>query len=486
MASIIVGMRMRPMVGHEQGQKPCVDINGKDVSVIVDNLNEHDRSQHPNVGPWRFDVAMDSSDSSSSSFVSNDQCYELMGRPLVVQVLQGYNSCLFCYGQTGTGKTATIMGYPGLGPGLLPRMLEDLMGEAEKMRQQGCTVSCKVQMLEVYNEDIHDLLLDKQKWKDAKVKTRVLPKGVDVAGATEREVKSLAECEQILKEGDERKTVFPTKMNPGSSRGHMVFKLSLDKAGGPDGTKLHCEVYFADLAGHENIKQTAVTGDRLTELKHINSSLMYLQRAIHSLATASSKKGGNKDKVNFSVFRNSELTLLLANGLTGNSKAAVIVTLSPAAQHFETSLSSIEFGLEVKGIKLDVHSTVTIDPAAQMKKLEAEVASLKAQLAAALDGKPPPPPLISPGDEKPGDKKNSLRMSEKNSMKTSESMAMSVKPMSQENEELQREIIELKHENVRLRNRMRAVEAGEYDPTAKPSACRRLCYALGCQSKAHE
>merc|ERR1719331_1202168 len=252
----------------------------------------------------------------------------------------------------------------------------------------------------------------------------------------------------------------------------MVLKFSLEKLGGPDGMTLHSEVYFADLAGHESIKLTAVKGERLTELKHINSSLMYLQRAIHSLAVASSKrpaaakrtslstpdqdKGRGRssspspspgsrtmthtaseenscscktttrraiakekpDRVNYSVFRNSELTLLLANGLTGNSQAAVIVTLSPAAEHFETSLSSIEFGLEVKGIKLDVHSTMVVDPAVQIKRLEAEVASLKEQLSAALGGQPLPLSIASSDPAvvlgQPGDADEVKRLKEEN------------------------------------------------------------------------
>jgi hypothetical protein len=431
------------MVGHEEGQPPCLNIAGKEVSVIVDNLCRDDKAQHEHAGPWRFDVAMDSSDDKSPNFVSNDKCYEYMGKPLVDQVLNGYNSCLFCYGQTGTGKTATIMGYPELGKGLLPRMLDDLMEKAMEMRKDGCTVKMEVQMLEVYNEKINDLLMDRKHWDDVHIKTMVMPNGVLIKGASSIEVDSVEQCLKLVDEGQKRQTVAATLMNPRSSRGHMVLKFSLEKLGGPDGMTLHSEVYFADLAGHESIKLTAVKGERLTELKHINSSLMYLQRAIHSLAVGSSKrpaaakrsslstpdqdKGRGRspspspssrtmthtasekkpDRVNYSVFRNSELTLLLANGLTGNSKTAVIVTLSPAAEHFETSLSSIEFGLEVKGIKLDVHSTMVMDPAVQMKRLEAEVASLKEQLSAALGGQPLPlgiassDPAVVPGQ--PGD-----------------------------------------------------------------------------------
>lgn len=373
---------MRPMVGYERGEKPCIAFDGQRVSVIVDNLSQDDL-HYQQIGPWGFDYAMDSSQPGSASFCSNDGCYELMGKPLVETILKGFNACLFCYGQTGTGKTATIMGYPNVGIGLLPRVLGDIITEAEAVRKAGGAATLSVQMLEVHNEKIHDLLVEKELWEKTKIKTAVLPHGVQVKGASSRVVTTLAECKALLDEGDARKTVAATAMNPVSSRGHMVFKLILDKQSA-NGTKCHCEIYFADLAGHENIKMTAVEGERFTELKHINSSLMYLQRTIHSLAASRSAK------TNYSIFRNSELTLLLANGLTGNSVGRVIITLSPAARHFDTSLSSIEFAMEVKGIKMDVHSNVTMDPSAIIQQLEAEVETLKNQLGAAQNGQPVP------------------------------------------------------------------------------------------------
>merc|ERR1712048_1326443 len=188
--------------------------------------------------------------------------------------------------------------------------------EAVRMRGEGAEVKLLVQMFEVYNEKINDLLLDRKKWASAKVKTAVMPDGIIVKGAIEKEVNTVDECIKILDEGSERKTIAPTKMNPTSSRGHMVFKLTINKTGGADGLKLNSEIYFADLAGHENIKTTAVTGERLEELKHINSSLMYLQRAISDMAKSSGKKKKNA-KPNYAPFRNSELTLLMANGLIG-------------------------------------------------------------------------------------------------------------------------------------------------------------------------
>jgi len=269
-----------------------------------------------------------------------------------------------------------------------------------------------------------------------------LPSGVIVQGASERQVETLDECIKIMDEGTERKTVAATKMNPHSSRGHTVFKLTVEKTGGPDGKNLKAEVYFADLAGHENIKTTAVTGDRLTELKHINGSLMYLQRAISELARMSGSGKGRRGN-NYSPFRNSELTVLLANGLVGNSKAYVIVTLSPAAAHFDTSHDSIEFGLEVKGVKLEVSANVAVDPLQQVKALQAEVAQLKKALAEAQAGGPQPQPQSLPSPK--GKAKAKAKADQKGKAESND----------KEREQMQNEIAKLKEENAALLKKLK-------------------------------
>eukprot|EP00930_Biecheleria_cincta_P040102 TRINITY_DN2750_c0_g1_i1.p1 TRINITY_DN2750_c0_g1~~TRINITY_DN2750_c0_g1_i1.p1 ORF type:complete len:1671 (+),score=338.01 TRINITY_DN2750_c0_g1_i1:189-5201(+) len=382
--AILVGLRMRPLVDHEQGQLPCLGISGNRIDVISENLAQEDRGQHAGKGPYMFDIVMDSSNPASSDYVSNDKCYELMGRPLVEQAFKGYNTCLFCYGQTGTGKTATVMGNQELGQGLLPRLLGDICDEADKLRQAGSKVSLAIQMLEVYNESINDLLIDRSKWKNVRIKTQVLPEGVKLQGASLRYVDTVDSCLKVLWEGQRRQTFAKTKMNPASSRGHLVFKLCIDISEpnvtqSSTGTTRHAEVYFADLAGHENIKTTEVAGQQLGELRHINSSLMYLQRAISDMAKQSRGRRTSR-KTNFMHFRNSELTLLLANGLVGNSKAYLIVTMSPSAAHCDASLDSIEFALEVKGIKLAVSANVAVDPADEAARLQLIVEDLTRQV----------------------------------------------------------------------------------------------------------
>jgi hypothetical protein len=248
---------------------------------------------------------------------------------------------------------------------------------------------------------------------------------------------------------------------------------------------------------------------------------MYLQRAIHSLAT-SSGSGGKGAKVNYSIFRNSELTMLLANGLTGNSKAAVIVTLSPAAQHFTTSLGSIEFAMEVKGIKMDVHSTVTVDPKTQIKQLEAEVASLRTQLAAAMAGQPLPaaigdgaaptaappeangvaaaaapaeatPAEASPAEAAPaspaaaGDPSPPEAAANPRRSLLAPAIDKPIRPLSEENLELMKENAAYRKEIHRLNIKLHQTgTAGRNNGEAKPGLCLKMQYCMGLKTRKSE
>jgi len=391
---ITVGIRMRPMVQHEAGQAPCFELtepNDVDVLTGASGVSQPKGFE----GPWRFDHAMDSSvpQGSTALFTDNDTCYEKMGKPMLQQSLEGYNVCLFCYGQTGTGKTTTVMGDAEHGDGVLVKLLRDLFVEMEKFRAEGATCDVSVQILEVYNETVHDLLQhNREEMLKTKVNVHLLPRGVSVQGAMSKAVENVDECMKLIEHANKLKTMYPTAMNPQSSRGHVIFKLFFHKSGGPDGMLLDSEIYFADLAGHENEKTTHVTGDRFKELTFINKSLMWLQNAIHGLAKP------HKDHVEMGMFRNSKLTLILSPALTGNSRTAIIVTLSPAAAYFETSIASLKFAVEAKRIKVDAKAHKSADPYVHIKELEEEVRELKAEikelkerLAVAEAGGGPPP-----------------------------------------------------------------------------------------------
>jgi len=427
--SIKVGMRLRPFVAHETGQKKCLMIKGNTVSVLGD-VKESKKE-------YLVDVAMDSTDPTSTQHCSQEKCYKLMAQPLVESIMKGYNVCLFAYGQTGTGKTTTIMGKVDspVEQGILIRMLRDIFDKSDDMnRRLGSESQLTVEMIEIYNEKIKDLLVTKSQGNQAP-DIRVHPRiGAYLTGVTEEAVNSLEACVRLVEFGNTMKTVAATAMNSKSSRSHTIFRLKMEKRGGSDNAVVVSEVFFVDLAGRENEKTTKVSGDRLVELSFINRSLMWLSQCIQTLGNVrrsssdtqpesvartvnssrgrsntvhteeaprrtsadnmqASKSQGTGMKAmnagNMAKFRNSKLTLLLMNALSGNSKTAMIGTLSPAAANFDESMSTLNFASTVKNIKLAATPASEIDKDSLVKTLQDEVEELKSQLAVAKRGELP-------------------------------------------------------------------------------------------------
>lgn len=396
----MVGMRLRPFVGYETGQKQCITIKDNVVSTVGEVTGSASED-------YAFDVAMDSSaPKGSPDFCGQEKCYNLMGKRMLEHVLQGFNTCLFCYGQTGTGKTTTIMGQaqPASEQGLLLRLITDIFLEVDKRKAMNQEVHVSVCMLEVYNEKLNDLLTEgadpkKKKQVDLHVHPQMgvhLSKGKEDKTPLEKIVFSAEDCVKWIDYGNAMKTVAATMMNAQSSRGHTVFILKMERKGGDgedDALTTTSEVYFADLAGRENIKTTQVTGDRLHELTFINKSLMFLAECIRSLGSMASQKrktvtattAAAKPKMDLTKFRDTKLTLLLANALSGNSKTAMIGTLSPALQNFEESISTLKFAQTVKTIKLEAKKATAIDKETLVKKLEEEVRELKKALELARE-----------------------------------------------------------------------------------------------------
>jgi hypothetical protein len=162
-----VAVRLRPLVAHEKGQRHCFEVTDEKTLTVVGVEGKEDSNKFE--GKYKFDLAMDSTNKSKQTFVSNDMCFELTGKRLVDHVMKGFNTCLFCYGQTGTGKTTTIMGDAENGPGVMPRVLAEIFSRAREFKHRGCTLGFQLQMMEVYNETIHDLLAPRDPDRRSKV-----------------------------------------------------------------------------------------------------------------------------------------------------------------------------------------------------------------------------------------------------------------------------------------------------------------------------
>mmetsp|Transcript_62884 Transcript_62884/g.147546 ORF Transcript_62884/g.147546 Transcript_62884/m.147546 type:complete len:866 (+) Transcript_62884:45-2642(+) len=377
--AIFVAVRLRPLLVSEPGP-PCFTVTDNVVSVAGDYPDKKKSD-------FVFDYVMDSVDSSRSGYVSQERCYEIMGRRLVHHSISGYHACLFCYGQTGSGKTFSIMGKPRseAEQGLLPRLLRDLFTEVERLRSGGqvLQVQCRAQMLEIYNEKVRDLLGDEKTPKSPEI--HVHPRlGVYVDGATDIQILSLEHLQKLLEHGHSRATVAATARNAQSSRGHTIFRFAVEKHE-EDHTVVTSEIFCVDLAGRENEKTTKVSGENFIELTYINRSLMWLAHCIHALGRGARQRSNSEesDTTNRARFRNSKLTLLLSNALTGNSKTSLLATLSPASVNLDESYATLNFASAVKGIKVFAKRVSKVDKDALIQSLSEELRSLKERLNSA-------------------------------------------------------------------------------------------------------
>ena len=259
---------------------------------------------------------------------------------LVQSALDGYKVCIFTYGQTGSGKTYTMLGGKGDERGLIPRSMEQIFASQSLLEKKGMKVSITATLLEIYNEDIRDLLTTASGKTEHKIKHDD-EGNTHVTNVTQCEVFSPADVESLMQQANAARAVAKTNMNDRSSRSHMVMRLCVDgvnEAGEP----IHGALNLVDLAGSERLKTTGATGDRLKEAQAINSSLSSLGDVIFSLA--------NKDK--HIPFRNSKLTYLLKNSLGGDSKTLMLVNVSPALESAQETLCSLRFASKVNACAL--------------------------------------------------------------------------------------------------------------------------------------
>ncbi|KAL0443659.1 UNVERIFIED_CONTAM: Kinesin-like protein KIN-14Q [Sesamum latifolium] len=263
--------------------------------------------------------------------------------PLAVSVLDGYNVCIFAYGQTGTGKTFTMEG-TNEARGVNYRTLEKLFDIIEE-RKNTFRYEVSVSVLEVYNEQIRDLLVsDSQTGLSAKrleIK-QVGEGGHHVPGLVEAHVNNVSEVWEVLRTGSNGRAVGSTNANEHSSRSHCIYCVMVKGDNLLNGECTRSKLWLVDLAGSERIAKTEVQGERLKETQNINRSLSALGDVISALATRSPHI----------PFRNSKLTHLLQDSLGGDSKTLMFVQISPNENDLTETLCSLNFASRVRGIEL--------------------------------------------------------------------------------------------------------------------------------------
>jgi kinesin family member C1 len=260
--------------------------------------------------------------------------------PLVQSAIDGYNVCIFAYGQTGSGKTYTMLGEPS-NEGLIERSVTKLFNaksEMEALSRGSTQVKLSVELLEIYNEEVRDLLAATSK-TSSRESLKVTSK--EVVGNILVSTSSKEEVMEVLELAQSRRCVRATKSNAESSRSHMLFTIhfEVETVGGVSRKgKLH----ICDLAGSERLDKSGATGGGLTETKHINKSLSALSNVIERLQNGDSNI----------PYRDSKLTFLLQNSLGGNSKTLAIVCCNPLMDHFNESLCSLRFAAKVNKVDL--------------------------------------------------------------------------------------------------------------------------------------
>ncbi|XP_009146016.1 kinesin-like protein KIN-12C isoform X2 [Brassica rapa] len=319
----------------------------------------------------------------ASETISQEKLFRVAGLPMVENCLSGYNSCVFAYGQTGSGKTYTMMGEiseaeGSLGEdcGVTARIFEYLFSrikmEEEGRRDEKLRFSCKCSFLEIYNEQITDLLEP----SSTNLQIREdLGKGVYVENLVELNVRTVNDVLKLLLQGAANRKIAATHMNSESSRSHSVFTCTIESIWERDSLthSRFARLNLVDLAGSERQKSSGAEGDRLKEAANINKSLSTLGLVIMSLVDLAHGKHRHVP------YRDSRLTFLLQDSLGGNSKTMIIANVSPSLCSTNETLSTLKFAQRAKLIQNN--AKVNEDASGDVTALQQEIRKLKAQLS---------------------------------------------------------------------------------------------------------
>lgn len=348
--SIKVMCRFRPPNAFEKEKSTLIDVeilNNNQVK-LVEPLNNSKPVPHT----FNFDYVFD---------MESEQVkiYEEVARPVVEGVFEGWNGSILAYGQTSSGKTFTMQGVliQDELKGIVPRVVDEIftfIGDSP----ENLEFIVKIQMLEIYMEEIRDLLNPNSK---KKIRIRQSPnKGVYVENLAEVCVVDNLDVQTYYNQGIQNRSIGRTNMNAVSSRSHMITILSITQKDTIENTIKRGKFYLIDLAGSEKVGKTGVSGQALEEAKLINKSLLWLGNVINALTEGQP----------FIPYRNSKLTQILQESLGGNSKTTLIVTCSPAIYNLQETISTLKFGVRAKKVVNKVVANVELSKEQLIKNLE--------------------------------------------------------------------------------------------------------------------
>ncbi|KAH9778806.1 kinesin-like protein KIN-7A [Citrus sinensis] len=350
---IVVTVRLRPLNKREQLAKDQVAWDCVDDHTIVYKPQPHERVAQP----------------SSFNKVFGPSCltetvYEEGVKNVALSALMGINATIFAYGQTSSGKTYTMRG-------ITEKAVVDIYNHIMNTPERDFTI--KISGLEIYNENVRDLLNSESgrnlKLLDDPEKGTVVEKLVEETANNDQHLRHLISiCEAQRQVGE-------TALNDTSSRSHQIIRLSIQSTLRENSDCVRsfvASLNFVDLAGSERASQTHADGARLREGCHINLSLMTLTTVIRKLSVG--KRSGHIP------YRDSKLTRILQHSLGGNARTAIICTLSPALSHFEQSRNTLFFATRAKEVTNNAQVNMVVSDKQLVKHLQKEVARLEAEL----------------------------------------------------------------------------------------------------------
>ncbi|NXO59413.1 KIF1B protein, partial [Aramus guarauna] len=382
-ASVKVAVRVRPFNSRETSKesKCIIQMQGNSTSIV--------NPKNPKEAPksFSFDYSYWSHTSPEDPcFASQSRVYNDIGKEMLLHAFEGYNVCIFAYGQTGAGKSYTMMGKQEESQaGIIPQLCEELFEKINDNSNEEMSYSVEVSYMEIYCERVRDLLNPKNK---GNLRVREHPLlGPYVEDLSKLAVTSYTDIADLMDAGNKARTVAATNMNETSSRSHAVFTIVFTQKKHDTETDLSTEkvskISLVDLAGSERADSTGAKGTRLKEGANINKSLTTLGKVISALAEVDNctNKSKKKKKTDFIPYRDSVLTWLLRENLGGNSRTAMVAALSPADINYDETLSTLRYADRAKQIKCN--AVINEDPNAKLvRELKEEVTRLKDLLRA--------------------------------------------------------------------------------------------------------
>uniref|UniRef100_A0AAA9TZ95 Kinesin-like protein n=1 Tax=Bos taurus TaxID=9913 RepID=A0AAA9TZ95_BOVIN len=331
-----------PCREKNSGSKCVISMHSRTTTIIQDPKNPgHTKTFTFDLAYWSHSGFQKDKDGvfisadRGSKFAGQKEVFHDLGRGILDSAWQGYNTTLLAYGQTGSGKSYSMIGF-GANKGIIPNVCEELF-QAIENRDKNQEYQVTFSMLEIYNEQVRDLLSRIKKPGGLKVREDQ-QLGFYVDGLQSVPCENYAQIERLMEQGAKIRTTASTNMNASSSRSHMVITIQFKQVFPDRGLTKQSSINLVDLAGSERQKSSGSEGDRLREGSRVNLSLTNLGNVISALADAAMGK-----KVLHVPYRDSVLTKLLQSALGGNSRTTLIAAISPADICYEETLSTLRY-----------------------------------------------------------------------------------------------------------------------------------------------